>query len=191
MDTKDYYFVRFDSSHEDRSKNCSLADLVSVSCMNVFAQLSYIIYLIKFVMATYIHYFTPIHKIWWVSQPSFSMRCFSTHFHWDIHIIDLKYLFVYKNNFHNRIFSNERDLNSLLKRRSKLYERNDEKSCLVNHLNNFQKTCGFNSEIYVCLNYDKAVLFYFNLTSCSKYNTVSFIVYKIMIKSSTFSNQLR
>lgn len=144
------------------------------------------------VMAIHIYYFTSIHKTWQIFQPSFSLRRFSTHFHWDIHII--LETFIYKNNLHNRIFSNQqaRDLNSSLKPRSKLYRQNNERSCFVDYLNIFQQTCGFNSKIYMCFDYNEVVLVYFNSTSCSKNDTVShFIVYKILMKSSASSNQLR
>lgn len=126
----------------NRNRNCFPTDFV-----NVFdAQLRYIVCLIKFVLWLYTFIISP-RSIRQIFQPSFSLRRFSTHFHWDIHII--LETFIYKSNLHNRIFSNQRDLNSLLKLRSQLYRQNNKRSCFVNYLNIFQQTCGFNSKIYM------------------------------------------
>lgn len=126
----------------NRNRNCFPTDFV-----NVFdAQLRYIVCLIKFVLWLYTFIISP-RSIRQIFQPSFSLRRFSTHFHWDIHII--LETFIYKSNLHNRIFSNQRDLNSSLKLRSQLYRQNNKRSCFVNYLNIFQQTCGFNSKIYM------------------------------------------
>lgn len=115
----------------NRNRNCFPTDFV-----NVFdAQLRYIVCLIKFVLWLYTFIISP-RSIRQIFQPSFSLRRFSTHFHWDIHII--LETFIYKSNLHNRIFSNQRDLNSSLKLRSQLYRQNNKRSCFVNYLNIFQ-----------------------------------------------------
>lgn len=140
----------------NRNRNCFPTDFV-----NVFdAQLRYIVCLIKFVLWLYTFIISP-RSIRQIFQPSFSLRRFSTHFHWDIHII--LETFIYKSNLHNRIFNNQRDLNSSLKLRSQLYRQNNKRSCFVNYLNIFQQTCGFNSKIYMLwLQRSDLSLFQFN-----------------------------